>query len=263
MDFASTIKSLRMSRGITQDELANRVGVSSVAVQGWERGTRKPSFDALVGLCSALSVSMDELLCIKHPKVIERPLSKQEQSLLSGFRRLDRFGQRVVEAVCREELRRINESTLAQKQQQTETRLIRRYFIPAAAGFSAPIEGEDYEMIMAGPEVPSNADYAVRIQGNSMAPYLYDGDVAYVQRDAVPDVGDVGIFCVDGAMYCKIYYKDRMGNVTLVSSNDALRETNVYLPNDSGRSVECLGKVLLIGRVQMPDYFVDGCRNTK
>lgn len=258
MDFASVLKSLRLSRNLTQEGLASIVHVSSVAVQGWEKGTRKPSFDALVDLCRALGVSMDELLGLKHIIRVEKPLNRQEASLLAGYRRLDKFGRRVVDAVCREELRRVDENTAYSAPVNPGTRIIRRYFIPAAAGISEPIEGEDYEMIQAGPEIPVSADYAVSIQGNSMAPYFYDGDIVFVERNAVPESGDVGIFCVDGAMYCKIYYKNRAGDVTLVSANPALRETNVYLPCDSGRSIECLGKVITDTRVQMPAYFVSG-----
>lgn len=257
MDFSTTLKSLRLSRNLTQEMLADQVGVSTVALQGWERGTRKPSFDALVCLCTALNVSLDELAGTKPLTQAERPVSRSEKNLLDGYRKLDRHGQRLLDVVCREELRRVSVEEEKTTAEIPPVRKIMKFFVPAAAGYSAPIDGEDYEMIRLGPDAPRNADYAVNIQGNSMAPYICDGDTVYVQRNAEISVGDVGIFCVDGAMYCKIFYKNREGVVTLVSANQALRKTNVRLSPDGDQSFECLGKVLLDERVPMPAYFTE------
>lgn len=50
----------------------------------------------------------------------------------------------------------------------------------------------------------------MRIQGDSMEPYIHDGSVVYVNHDPLR-AGDVGIFCVDGDMLCKQYYRDPLG----------------------------------------------------
>ncbi len=60
-----------------------------------------------------------------------------------------------------------------------------------------------------GRERAARADFAVRIQGDSMEPYIHDESVVYVNRDPLAD-GDVGIFCVDGAMLCKQYHRDTL-----------------------------------------------------
>lgn len=256
MEFSKSLKSLRLNRGLTQETLADEIGVSTVALQGWERGTRKPSFDALIALCSALNISMDELLGTRSAIRVERPVTRQEKSLLDGYRKLDRHGQRLIDIVCREELRRLTVEEEAPVE-IPPVRKIMKFFVPAAAGYSAPVDGEDYEMIRLPSDAPTAADYAVNIQGNSMAPYICDGDTVYVQRTTDLSVGDVGIFCVDGAMYCKIYHKNREGVVTLVSANPALRKTNVRLSPDGDHSFECLGKVLLGEHVRMPGYFAE------
>ena len=79
----------------------------------------------------------------------------------------------------------------------------------------------------------------------------------FVDKDAELSVGDVGIFCVDGAMYCKQYYLDDSGNLVLVSANEAMRHTNVFVSADSGSSVTTCGKVLLSFRVELPDYLFE------
>ena len=42
LNIAEAIRSLRRDRGITQEELANAVGVSTQAVSKWERGEGYP-----------------------------------------------------------------------------------------------------------------------------------------------------------------------------------------------------------------------------
>ena len=77
----------------------------------------------------------------------------------------------------------------------------------AAAGFAAPVFGEDYTLIPVEGDVPMGAELAVRIQGDSMTPYIADGSIVYVNHDPLQN-GDVGIFCVDGDMLCKQYCRD-------------------------------------------------------
>ena len=78
-----------------------------------------------------------------------------------------------------------------------------------------------------------------------MSPWIPDGSVVYVNRDPLAD-GDVGIFCVDGAMVCKQYHK-RGGTVYLFSLNRSRADADVVLPESSGRSLVCLGRVMLRG----------------
>lgn len=58
-------------------------------------------------------------------------------------------------------------------------------------------------------------------------------------------------------MYCKQYYIDEDRNLTLVSANPRLKNTNVYISADSEASVVCYGKVLLDCRIELPDYMFD------
>ena len=125
------------------------------------------------------------------------------------------------------------------------------YRYPAAAGFPAPVAGEDYDLIPVTGEVPRGAEFAVRIQGDSMEPYIRDGSVVYVNRDPLQN-GDVGIFCVDGEMLCKQYYRDPLAMVYLFSLNRARADADVVLPRDSGRSLVCFGRVMLSVRPSIP-----------
>ena len=69
---------------------------------------------------------------------------------------------------------------------------------------------------------------------------------------------NVGIFCVDGAMYCKQYYVDSHKNLVLVSANPDMKSSNIHISKDGGRSVRLCGKVLLGQRIGLPEYLRDG-----
>jgi len=56
-----TIKELRIAAGLTQLELAVRVGVTPSAVYNWERGKNEPSATNLRDIAQALGVDMDEI----------------------------------------------------------------------------------------------------------------------------------------------------------------------------------------------------------
>ena len=57
-----TIQALRRQKNLTQEQLAELVGVSRQAVSKWELNTALPDTDKLVPLARALGVSVDELL---------------------------------------------------------------------------------------------------------------------------------------------------------------------------------------------------------
>ncbi|MCI1965660.1 MAG: helix-turn-helix transcriptional regulator [Oscillospiraceae bacterium] len=56
------IRQLRRERGMTQKELARRIGVSTSAVGMYEQGRREPDTALLARLAAVLDCSTDELL---------------------------------------------------------------------------------------------------------------------------------------------------------------------------------------------------------
>lgn len=61
------LKQLRMEKGLTQSQLAKRLGVSPSAVGMYEQGRREPDGDLLARMASVLECSTDELLGVEHP----------------------------------------------------------------------------------------------------------------------------------------------------------------------------------------------------
>jgi len=59
------IKTLRQATGMTQVELAARVGVSQAAVANWEKGTADPTVANVLALAKILHCSTDEILGLR------------------------------------------------------------------------------------------------------------------------------------------------------------------------------------------------------
>ena len=56
------IASLRKKAGLTQEELAEKLGISPQAVSKWENGTSDPSTSNLFALAKLYGISVEELL---------------------------------------------------------------------------------------------------------------------------------------------------------------------------------------------------------
>ena len=62
MDFQKRLFDLRRQAGLSQEDLANLLGVTRQAVQKWEAGTSRPDMDNLVSLAEYFKVSLDYLV---------------------------------------------------------------------------------------------------------------------------------------------------------------------------------------------------------
>ena len=60
--FGDTIVLLRKEKGLTQKELADKLGVTDKAVSRWETGKNYPDIEVLKKLADVLEVSVDDLL---------------------------------------------------------------------------------------------------------------------------------------------------------------------------------------------------------
>lgn len=71
VDFGSTLKQLRLQTGLTQKQLADKLGVSKSVVSYYELQERAPSPDMLVKLASVFRVTTDYLLGREPGKLLD------------------------------------------------------------------------------------------------------------------------------------------------------------------------------------------------
>ena len=62
MSFAEKLHELRISRNISQKELADNLGVAQSSVNYWEKGQRDPSITMVKKIAGYFGISVDEML---------------------------------------------------------------------------------------------------------------------------------------------------------------------------------------------------------
>ena len=72
MEISNQIKALRTRRGITQDALAQQLGVTAQAVSKWERGIATPDIGMLPDISAYFGVTIDELFALSDDTRMER-----------------------------------------------------------------------------------------------------------------------------------------------------------------------------------------------
>lgn len=83
MDLADRIQYLRKTKGLSQEELADKIGVSRQAVSKWESGQSTPDIEKIVILSELFAVTTDYLL--KGVEPADRTDPKTVRSLYYGF----------------------------------------------------------------------------------------------------------------------------------------------------------------------------------
>lgn len=78
MHIAERIKVLRKSKGLSQEELAERIGVSRQAISKWESGRTVPDPDKIILLSAALEATTDYLLLGKEDAAVESQKAQQD-----------------------------------------------------------------------------------------------------------------------------------------------------------------------------------------
>jgi len=103
MLLSKRLKELRISNGLTQRELGERVNVTKVSICCYESGTRTPTLDTLTKLGKVFDVDVDYLLGYdshvkekgKSKKVIN--MAKEEIEFITEIRKLENIHQTIID----------------------------------------------------------------------------------------------------------------------------------------------------------------------
>ena len=79
MEFNEKLQELRTQKGLTQQELAERLYVSRAAVSKWESGRGYPNIDSLKSIARFFSVTVDDLLSTEDALIIAEENKKQDE----------------------------------------------------------------------------------------------------------------------------------------------------------------------------------------
>ena len=83
INFGSRLHALRISRGWTQEELADQLRLTKSVISAYETSLRYPSYDILIRICSIFGVTSDYMLGIQKQSTLDiTGLSEKNEMLV-------------------------------------------------------------------------------------------------------------------------------------------------------------------------------------
>ena len=222
------IKFYREKQGLSQIDLAEKLGIDRVSVTRYESGARRVNQDMLFKLSDILHISIDELF----PETV----SESNVDILPIYNQLDAFRQHKVYTYAQTQLDEQNNINDENTTYITAGR-------STAAGLPIDGDSEDalqQQLVVSRDEIPRGADEVITIAGDSMEPDLPKGSKQFIHYQPTPDTnGQIMVVNIkDEGVTCKKLYCEG-DKVKLVSINDKY-EPMIY-PTDE---IKVIGKVI-------------------
>ena len=178
------------------------VPVSNQAVSKWENDATLPNAQQFLTLCRVLDVD----------DIAGTFSGGDAGGLLAGLNAEGRRRALEYIALLRESKR------FAAAPEPAVLRSLPLYSLAVSAGTGQFLDGESYEMQPVGPEVPEEANFGVRVAGDSMEPRFVNGQTVWVKAAQDANNGDIVLCTLNDQAYCKKLRKDKNG-IALISLN--------------------------------------------
>lgn len=167
MNIQKRLKKLRLEQGLTQKELANKIGKSYQIYQTWENGSRNPKDENLRQLADALNVSFEYLTDTEILPIYQKLSDDNKQQTINYA-----------------------EDRLKRQKEQENIINFRNSLIPYKQALSAGL-GEGYtdniETCTVYWDKQVNYDIGIPIKGDSMEPEFHYGQTALIKYQSSPD----------------------------------------------------------------------------
>ncbi len=100
MSIGQVIRKYRKEAGLTQEEMANRLGVTTPAVNKWENGNSNPDIELLAPIARLLNISLDTLMSF-HEELTSAEINEIVQEIDGLFNSdgFDKAYERIIEIV--------------------------------------------------------------------------------------------------------------------------------------------------------------------
>lgn len=195
------------------NQFADKAGVAYTTVKGGlSRGIMGMSVQNIIKICNTLNIDINKLADGKIETAKKSiSLDIDEFNLINQFRAVDSFGKQLIIDIAKHEYNRC-QTAQAQEQKQDNVINLPYYYGGVSAGFGNPTVDE-YKVLRQVPRtaLTEKADFIVQVSGDSMLPTFSDGDLLLIKSQQSVEVGEVGIFVVEGSeMYVKRFGGDRL-----------------------------------------------------
>lgn len=242
MTFLEKLDYMMSVEQINKRGLSALSGVPYTTIDGlYKKGFENTKMQTIKKLAAALGVSLDYLMVdsIEDPeygKTFGFKFQNSEVSHIKKYRTLDAHGKDMVDTVLQKEHARM----LSEEQDLKEDAGI-IYLMhnseKASAGKGFYLDGHEQmdRWAVELNELTRQADFCVDIQGDSMEPRFSDGDTVLVRSQPSVNIGEIGLFAVDGAGYIKRQRADVL---------ESINENYEDIPLDTNMTIKCFGKVI-------------------
>ena len=255
MDYIARIKKIKSERKITNERLSELTGIPLGTLSKILAGiSDSPKLANIVAIADALGCTLDYIVSGITENNNNYTLLPEEIELIEDIRQLDPHSAELVRMVVAKELERgmqsgkerstviIPRSAVSKKMNYGESassfarKTIPVYQMPVSAGPGVYLDDSASEEI----SIPDNdktatCDFALRVSGNSMEPLYKNGDLILIEDCDSVEVGELGIFVLDGDGYFKKFGGDR-----LISLNPEYADILIK----SFSEAVCCGKVI-------------------
>lgn len=241
------LKRARENAGLTQTQAAQKIGVSDGTYKNYEQGKREPNGDKIVTIANAFGVTTDYLLGRPDAKEPTDPIDKlmtvdeMEKDLLREWLSLDEASRKsfldVLRKIVAADQKR---QTAASKRAAYLLHRLSRHKVSAGLGYNLDDDDNWQEAEVVETAAVHQADFAVEVDGDSMEPDYLNGDILLVQSTPTIEVGEVGVFTLNGDGYVK-----ELGEGELLSRNPEYDP----IPIHESDSLQCWGRV--IGKTEL------------
>ncbi len=230
--YIDRIKQLKSEKKITNDQLSEMTGIPLGTLSKILAGiSDSPKLSNIVAICGALECSVDYILTGIPENTHNYTLTDREVTMVENYRKLDAHSRELVAMVIAKEAEResgakiTNERSFGGKIIQggsvrgaamknaigLSRRKIDLYDLPVSAGTGVYLtDMQSVEINIPDTPDTSDADFALRIKGNSMEPKYRDGDVILIEECDALEYGELGVFILDGDGYFKKFGGDRL-----------------------------------------------------
>lgn len=248
MSIISRIVDLLKKNGASQADICNYIGIKYNVFTTWKTRETDPPAKYLVQICEFLNISLEYLLTGEEKSSPTVKMTADERELLEIYNNLSPKSQGQVKerAIVLAELEAPAANDPEQEhEEEPETIFIEYSTLKVSAGSGEPLIDDTYpEFIeVKRSELTEEANFAVQISGNSMLPRFKNKDIVLVRSQPTVEIGEIGIFIIDG----NGYIKERAVN-RLISINPEYDD--IFFKEN--QDIRCKG--LVIGTLEVEDF---------
>lgn len=242
MFIINNLLSLLEKKGLKQADLCEAIGISSSTMTNWKNRGTDPPAKYIIPICEFLDITPYLLLTNKENSSMNK-LDVDENELIHIYKELSDISKAKVKerAIVLLEIENQEETVVCEEPKKKFLKInCSAYQVSVGTEFELGEGDVWYEIEVPDTPEACKADFALQIKGNSMNPIYFDGDIVLVKEQPSVDLGQIGIFSIEGYGYIKKY-----GGSKLISLN--AEYDDIEISDYDEDSIRCFGKV--IGRV--------------